>query len=803
MLNKVSASAKLYTLLFITAVSIVALGVYGINDLENMNQNTQTLYADRVLPFEQLSNVRFAYTEILTVAQNTANHMLSFRDAEKRIQQAEKVINDNWGRYRQTYLTPEELLLVKQTQLTKRKADEQYTELLILLTKQDQKGLEAFIKNEDYAGSAPFTVNLSLLMKLQVRVGKQIYTENNKIYHTTSKRFITLISLFLAIALSLSLYIIRNIKTLINTILQGKRRIEQSEEKYFSLFEQASDAICIVNSQGNFTEVNDSMCRLAGYTREEFLTMNITALINAEILKIHPLRYAEKKVGESVTGERKLVKKNGDVIDLEINGKKFTNDRIMIISRDITARKAMETELIHAELKFRTLADKSMVGIYIVQKGKFVYVNPRFAEVFGYEPNELIGREPVEAIVHPNYQAISNENIRLRVEGEVDSVHYEAMGRMKDGSANWVEFYGSRAIIEDEPTIIGSMIDITERKIAEEGLRASEKKYKLLFESNPVPLWIIAKDDQSIIAVNEAASILYKYTKDELLNTSVKKLRPAEDWDRQLLSYQKEITGAVDFGLVKHLKKDGTVIFVSIISEDILFEGRPVRISSTVDVTEKLKAEDLLKKSEANLQTILNTTDTAYALLDRHLKVLEYNDIALSFAKQEFNFDPKNGGKFFDHLPKNRRAQFLGNIDNVFKGNTISYEVTYDQPDGGNIWYYVKMFPIFNKENEILGLVLAISDITERKQAEQRLQLAYQRIKTNIGFIREMIWKQSHILRSPLANLKGLITILHSDPEDKEVMAHIKTELERMDAVFKEMAQDSSADDMNYDDSLK
>ncbi|RWY52441.1 PAS domain S-box protein [Mucilaginibacter gilvus] len=799
MLNKFSVSAKLYLLLFITAVSIVGLGVYGISDLEDMNQNTQTLYTDRVLPFEQLSNVRFAYTtEILTVAQKVANRTLSFSDATKRVKQAEETINYNWGSYRQTYLTPEEAVLVKQTERTKQKAYKQYTELLILLTKQDYKALEKFIQTENSAGPAPFTVNLTQLMKFQVRVGKQIFTENNKIYHTTSKRFIILISGFLAIALSLSLYIIKNIRTLIKGILVRNDAIKETQEKYYSLFEQASDAIFIMNSEGNFTEANDSMCQLTGYSRDELLAMNVTDILNAEIIKMYPLVYATRKLGESVTGERKVVQKNGKIIDIEINGKKFTDDRITIISRDITARKAMEAELINAELKFRTLADKSMVGIYIVQKGKFVYVNPRFAEVFGYEASELIGREPVEAIVHPNYQAISNENIRLRVEGEVDSVHYEAMGKMKDGSANWVEFYGSRAVLEDEPTIIGSMIDITERKIAEEELKASEKKYKLLFESNPVPLWIIAKDDLSIIAANEAASNLYGYSKDELLNTSVKQLRPIEDWEQQQLSYQKKITGTVDFGVVRHVKKNGTPIFVSIISEDILFEGRPVRISSTVDVTEKLKAEEMLKKSEANLQTILNTTDTAYALLDHEFNVLEYNEIALLFAKQEFNFNPGESTNFFEHLPESRRTQFLGYIKEVFKGNTISYEATYDQPDGGNIWYYVKIFPISNKENEILGLVLAISDITERKNGEQSLQLAYQRIKTNIGFIREMIWKQSHILRSPLANLKGLITILQSDPGDEEVLAHIKTELDRMDAVFIEMAQDTSADDMNY-----
>jgi len=279
----------------------------------------------------------------------------------------------------------------------------------------------------------------------------------------------------------------------------------------------------------------------------------------------------------------------------------------------------------------------------------------------------------------------------------------------------------------------------------------------------------------------------------------IKKLRPVENWGPLLDSYRGEIMDATDFGVIKHVKKDGTPILVNIIAQDITFEGRLVRLSSTNDVTEKLKAEELLRKSEANLQTILNTNDTAYALLDHDLNVLEYNNKALAFAKNEFNFDPENGGKIFERLPESRRLRFFEYIDDVFKGNTISYEVMYTQPDGVSIWYYVRMFPIADKEEEIHGLVLAITDITERKAAEESLQSAYERIKTQIKFIREMVWKQSHILRSPLANLKGLITILENDPGDKDVINYIDIELNRLDTVIMEMAEDSAKDEMiNY-----
>jgi PAS domain S-box-containing protein len=568
--------------------------------------------------------------------------------------------------------------------------------------------------------------------------------------------------------------------------------LQKSEERYRSLFEHASDAIYVLSSTGDFKTVNDSVCNMTGYSRDELLKMNIKSLLSAEILQNYPLVYTEIEPGKSIIAERKIIKKGGDILDVEINIKKFVDERILVIARDITERKLMEAELRTAEVKFRTLAEKSMMGIYIVQNARFVYVNPRFAEIFGYKPDELIGAYPVEAIIHPDYQPIVVEKVRLRKEEGVESVHYEAMGKKKDGSSNWVEFYGSRTFFEDEPTFIGSMIDITDRKKAEDELKISEQKYKLLFDSNPVPLWIVAKDDMKVMTANNAAATLYGYAPEELQGMDVKQLRPVKYWDKLVTRYHADLNDATDFGVIEHVKKDGTPILVNIIAQDIIFEGRLARLSSTNDVTEKLKAEELLKKSEANLQTILNNTDTAYALLDAELDLVEYNNTALVMAKHEFNFEPGSTGKIFDLMPDDRRLQFLQYTAEVFKGNTISYEVSYQQPNDGDLWYYVRMFPIANKGNEILGLVLAINDITERKTAEQDLQVAYQTVQSHIDKILEMTWKQSHLIRSPLANLRGLFPMVKEDPTDQEVLGYMEAELKRMDEILWEMAESTA-----------
>lgn len=570
---------------------------------------------------------------------------------------------------------------------------------------------------------------------------------------------------------------------------------QKSEERYHTLVEQASDAIFVVDDNGDFIDANASMCKMVGYSKDDLLKMSVAAILVPEELAINPLADRMRDIEYSVVRERNFVRLNGEVFPAEINVKKFDDDRILVIARDITYRKKMEAELRDAELRFRTIADKSMVGVYIVQHGKFVYVNPRFASIFGYEPDELINTVPVDVVFHDDFKKIANENVRKRVAGEVESVHYEAMGLRKNGSTNWVEFYGSRAVLNDVPTILGSMIEITERKKAEEELRSSEQKYRLLFDSNPMPMWMIAKDDQSIIAVNDATAQLYGYTREELINASVLNLRPDADREKQLAGYQSDLSEVSKSSIVRHYKKDGTLMYVQISARDIIFEGRPVRLSMTIDVTEKLKAEESLRKSEANLQTILKTTETAYVLFDMDLKILAFNQKAEEFVKSQYKRTPERGENLSEYLSNIRFPDFATYANEVLTGKSFTYEIDYPQANGSTLWYYVRMVPITNENKEILGLLVAFYDVTERKKAEQHLQDAYDRIQDHIDSIKEMAWKQSHLIRSPLANLKGLTAILKDSPEEKSVFEHIEKELNRMDAILIEMAKEAAFND--------
>ena len=99
-------------------------------------------------------------------------------------------------------------------------------------------------------------------------------------------------------------------------------------------------------------------------------------------------------------------------------------------------------ELKQSEEKFRKLAEKSVVGIYLIQDDILRYVNPKFAEIFGYEVDEMINRLEATAMVFPDDRPLVEENIRKRISGEVESIHFQFRGIRKDQGIVQVEVYG-------------------------------------------------------------------------------------------------------------------------------------------------------------------------------------------------------------------------------------------------------------------------------------------------------------------------------------------------------------------------
>jgi two-component system, cell cycle sensor histidine kinase and response regulator CckA len=193
-----------------------------------------------------------------------------------------------------------------------------------------------------------------------------------------------------------------------------------------------------------------------------------------------------------------------------------------------------------SEALFRDLAERATVGVYLIQDGVMAYVNPRMAEVFGYTPEELIGKMRYSDLTLPDDRELVAGNIRRRLQAEETSIQYEFRGVRKNGEVIWVEVYGTRTIHRGRTAIVGTLLDTTRRKTAEEEQARVEK-----LESLGILAGGIAHDFNNLLAAILADISLAReasggdaYLRELLVEAEGAALR-AKDLTLQLLTFSR------------------------------------------------------------------------------------------------------------------------------------------------------------------------------------------------------------------------------------------------------------------------
>lgn len=215
-------------------------------------------------------------------------------------------------------------------------------------------------------------------------------------------------------------------------------------------------------------------------------------------------------------------------------------------------------------------------------------------------------------------------------------------------------------------------------------------------------------------------------------------------------------------------------------------EEIPKIIGVIQDITERKEHEESLKKSEANLNTIFNNTDTAYILLDSEFKLISFNEPAQKFAYKQLHRALTEGDYFVEYVSKGQQASVLNILENVLKGNPIDYEVSYKKGEI-NIWYDAQYFPIITKE-KIFGIILKLTDITKRKQDElDRAKITEDLIQHNKD-LEQFGYIVSHNLRAPVANIKGTADVLMDlelAEDDRQMLVQdLSTSVSKLDEVI-------------------
>jgi PAS domain S-box-containing protein len=242
-----------------------------------------------------------------------------------------------------------------------------------------------------------------------------------------------------------------------------QRSLRESEAKFRGAFEHAAIGMAIASLEGNWLMVNQALCEMLGYTEQELTNASFHAVTHPEdqasdMEAVQQLKTAKIKYYRS---NKRYIHKDGRIVWVNLNVAAIRNENDVPLY--FVAQINDITERVESQLKFQNLVEKSLVSVYIAQHNRFVYANPQLIKETGYTEEELFARDTLDFVYQEDQQIIQSQ-IDARLSGEVDTTHFEVRIVRKDGSLVWAEFYGTSTVYEGAKAVIGTIVNITERK---------------------------------------------------------------------------------------------------------------------------------------------------------------------------------------------------------------------------------------------------------------------------------------------------------------------------------------------------
>lgn len=392
---------------------------------------------------------------------------------------------------------------------------------------------------------------------------------------------------------------------------ETEEALRRSEERYRTILENIEDGFFEVDLAGNLTYFNDAVCRMLGYSRDELLGMNNRQYSSPENARLLYQAFNQVyKTGVPIRGfEWEFFKKDGE--------KRFAEVSISLIrdqdgkpvgfrgiARDTTERKMAEEALARSEERYRTLVEESFDGIFFQKGYEIIFANRRLHEMLGYKEGELIGLDHW-LVYHPDYQSLTRERARARLRGESPPSTYEVKFLRKDGSSFWGEIHAKVINFLGEPGIQVWARDITERKQAEETLRAERERFRSLSEGAPFGMAMIDSNG-TFKYLNSKFKQLFGYDLNDIPNgkTWFRKAYPDSQYRHQVISTWLDDLKSFQPGEKRPRVftvrcKDGSEKIVNFIS--VLLDSGEF-LMTCEDITDLKRTEEALRRTEEQLR---------------------------------------------------------------------------------------------------------------------------------------------------------------------------------------------------------
>ena len=378
--------------------------------------------------------------------------------------------------------------------------------------------------------------------------------------------------------------------------------------------------------------------------------------------------------------------------------------------KDLSALRKQVREF--EDLQVGILAEMTSAAIFIYQMNRVKYVNPAATKITGYNRDELLKMNFWE-VIHPEFQELVKKRGMARQNGEKVPSRYEIKIQMKGGEERWVDYSARVTTFEQNPAVLGTAVDITERKRTEQALLESEERYRTLSES--AFEGIIISVSGKLVMANQAFAEMFGYDSHETIGLSPVEMTTPESADIIMKNIQFGHEKPYD---VIGVRKDGSTFNMEIIGKDCLFKSRKARVAALRDITERKQGEDALRESEAKFRVLAETTSAAIFIFQRN-RMRDVNPAATNitgYTRKELltmNFWQVIHPDFRDLVKERGRARQKG------KKVPSRYEVKIQTKNGDTRWVdFTANHTKFKQKPAVLGTAV---DITERKRAEEQL----------------------------------------------------------------------------------
>jgi len=507
---------------------------------------------------------------------------------------------------------------------------------------------------------------------------------------------------------------------------------------YRAIFDAVNDAILIHEVEtGDIVDLNRGMCEMFGYSRESAGRLNIADLCGGDSRGARETlrRLIEKTAGgEMQPFEWRAKTSSGQFFWAEVHLKRAVLDgieRVLAVIRDISQRKRAEEALKESEARFRLVTEGSLAGVYIIQDRKFAYCNSTMAQIFGYGVEEILdGKVAPQDLVHPDDLPMVRENIRKRLAGEEESVHYTFRGRRRDGTVIYCEVLGSTIVYQGRPALIGTLMDISGRVQAEEALRQSEQRYRAIVE---VQTELVCRHlpDTTVTFVNEALCRYFGKPRDELLGGSFLSSIPEEDRSR-LMEAIAGLSRDNPMAVLEQrvINADGEIRWQQWTNQ-VLFDDQGHILEHQAvgrDITARRQAEEALRAQKNLLDTVFSATPDLLALKDRDFVYQAVNPAFCQFLGQ--TAEEIVGQTDFELFPRSEAEKYRRDDERVLTEGAalvLDEEVT---GAGGKKWLQVIKTPVVDEPGAPRGILCSVTDISMRKRAEEGLKESEERYRS-------------------------------------------------------------------------